>query len=156
MDSEGYVFTSTKWEKQMKKTYSHISFEKVLNFTCVIWILLHIYVIWFLPFSIDKLKIIHLGFACVILFSKNFLQREVSSKLFKKILLFLAIIMLFFTVYFFIDYENMAERIGTPSTSDTVIGTIWIAFLVHVAMAWTNNLTALKYHPEIHLIKNGK
>ena len=35
-------------------------------------------------------------------------------------------------------------------------GTIWIAFIVHVAMAWTNNLTALKYHPEIHLIKNGK
>lgn len=29
-------------------------------------------------------------------------------------------------------------------------GTIWIAFLVHVAMAWTNSLTALKYHPEIH------
>ena len=32
-------------------------------------------------------------------------------------------------------------------------GTIWIAFLVHVAMAWTNSLTALKYHPEIHYNK---
>ena len=32
-------------------------------------------------------------------------------------------------------------------------GTIWIAFIVHVAMAWTNSLTALKYHPEIHLKK---
>ncbi len=31
--------------------------------------------------------------------------------------------------------------------------TIWIAFLVHVAMAWANSLTALKYHPEIHYIK---
>jgi len=29
-------------------------------------------------------------------------------------------------------------------------GTIWIAFLVHVAMAWTNCFTALKFHPEIH------
>lgn len=29
-------------------------------------------------------------------------------------------------------------------------GTIWIAFLVHVAMAWTNSFTALKFHPEIH------
>jgi membrane protease YdiL (CAAX protease family) len=29
-------------------------------------------------------------------------------------------------------------------------GTIWIAFLVHVAMAWTNSLTALKHHPDIH------
>ena len=113
----------------MKKTHSHTSFEKVLNITCVIWILLHIYVIWFLPFSIDKLKIIHLGFACVILFFNNFLKREVSSKLFQKILLFLAIIMLFLTVYFFIDYENMAERIGTPSTGDIVIGTIWISLV---------------------------
>lgn len=32
-------------------------------------------------------------------------------------------------------------------------GTIWIAFIVHVAMAWTNSLTALKYHPEIHYNK---
>lgn len=35
-------------------------------------------------------------------------------------------------------------------------GTIWIAFIVHVAMAWTNSLTALKHHPEIHYVKNGK
>lgn len=34
-------------------------------------------------------------------------------------------------------------------------GTIWIAFIVHVAMAWTNSLTALKHHPEIHYRKNG-
>lgn len=32
-------------------------------------------------------------------------------------------------------------------------GTIWIAFLVHVAMAWTNSLTALKFHPDIHYKK---
>lgn len=32
-------------------------------------------------------------------------------------------------------------------------GTIWIAFIVHVAMAWTNSLTALKHHPDIHLNK---
>lgn len=31
-------------------------------------------------------------------------------------------------------------------------GTIWIAFFVHVALAWTNSLTALKYHTEIHYI----
>lgn len=35
-------------------------------------------------------------------------------------------------------------------------GTIWIAFLVHVAMAWTNSFTALKFHPEIHYIKAAK
>ena len=27
--------------------------------------------------------------------------------------------------------------------------TIWIAFLVHLAMAWTNSFTALKFHPDI-------
>lgn len=32
-------------------------------------------------------------------------------------------------------------------------GSIWIAYLVHVALAWTNSLTALKFHPEIHYIK---
>jgi len=30
-------------------------------------------------------------------------------------------------------------------------GTIWIAFFVHLAMAWTNSLTALKYNTETHL-----
>jgi membrane protease YdiL (CAAX protease family) len=29
-------------------------------------------------------------------------------------------------------------------------GTIWIAFIVHLAMAWTNSITALKYNPKIH------
>lgn len=28
-------------------------------------------------------------------------------------------------------------------------GTIWIAFLVHVTMAWTNSFTALKHHPDM-------
>lgn len=32
-------------------------------------------------------------------------------------------------------------------------GTIWIAFIVHVVMAWTNTFTALKFHPEMNLKK---
>ncbi|MBN1820821.1 MAG: CPBP family intramembrane metalloprotease [Prolixibacteraceae bacterium] len=31
-------------------------------------------------------------------------------------------------------------------------GTIWIAFFVHLAMAWTNFLTALKHNPEMKII----
>lgn len=31
-------------------------------------------------------------------------------------------------------------------------GTIWIAFLVHVAMAWTNFFTALKFNPETNRV----
>ncbi len=33
-------------------------------------------------------------------------------------------------------------------------GTIWIAFFVHVAMAWTNSFAALKYNPETNYIKS--
>lgn len=35
-------------------------------------------------------------------------------------------------------------------------GTIWIAVIAHIAMAWTNSLTALKHHPEIHYRPYGK
>jgi membrane protease YdiL (CAAX protease family) len=30
-------------------------------------------------------------------------------------------------------------------------GTIWIAFLVHLVMAWTNSFTALKFHPDMRV-----
>jgi membrane protease YdiL (CAAX protease family) len=33
-------------------------------------------------------------------------------------------------------------------------GTIWIAFIVHVAMAWTNFFTALKFNPETNYVKS--
>lgn len=32
-------------------------------------------------------------------------------------------------------------------------GTIWIAFFVHTTIAWTNSLTALKYNPEMKIVK---
>ena len=32
-------------------------------------------------------------------------------------------------------------------------GTIWIAFFVHLAMAWTNSFTALRFHPEMKVVK---
>lgn len=31
-------------------------------------------------------------------------------------------------------------------------GTIWVAFFVHLIMAWTNSLTSLKFHPEIQYL----
>lgn len=33
-------------------------------------------------------------------------------------------------------------------------GSIWIAVVVHIAMAWTNTTVALKHHPEMQYIKN--
>lgn len=35
-------------------------------------------------------------------------------------------------------------------------GTIWIAFFVHVTMAFTNTLTALKFNPKMNYIKKNK
>jgi membrane protease YdiL (CAAX protease family) len=35
-------------------------------------------------------------------------------------------------------------------------GTIWIAFIVHVAMALTNSFTALHFHPDIHYFSSKK
>ena len=32
-------------------------------------------------------------------------------------------------------------------------GTIWIAFFIHIAMAWTNTLTALKYNPDMKIVR---
>jgi membrane protease YdiL (CAAX protease family) len=32
-------------------------------------------------------------------------------------------------------------------------GNIWVAFLVHVSLAWSNELFSLKYHPEIRIAK---
>jgi membrane protease YdiL (CAAX protease family) len=31
-------------------------------------------------------------------------------------------------------------------------GTIWIAVIVHIAMAWTNSFTALKFHPHMKIV----
>lgn len=35
-------------------------------------------------------------------------------------------------------------------------GTIWIAFFVHLAIAWTNTSVALKYNPDMHFVKKEK
>jgi membrane protease YdiL (CAAX protease family) len=33
-------------------------------------------------------------------------------------------------------------------------GTIWIAYFTHLALAWTNSFTALKFHPEMQYVKS--
>ncbi len=33
-------------------------------------------------------------------------------------------------------------------------GTIWIAFFVHLSMAWTNSFASLKFHPDMHFLKS--
>ena len=58
--------------------------------------------------------------------------------------------------------KGLSETIGAIPLSIVLCivtlsaGTIWIAFWVHVAIAWTNSLVALKYHPTIQYISHGK
>ncbi len=104
--------------------------ERVLNLACAAWVLLHMYVAWRLPFSIDELKVLHLGFASTILFSAA-IDQEDPKKHFKSwCWLGLALISLVITSYFFIDYENMVERTGIPSTGDVIVGTLLVILVL--------------------------
>ena len=47
-----------------------------------------------------------------------------------------------------------SNLLSTNVLSQTISsGTIWIAFIVHVVMAWTNTFTALKFNPEMQYQK---
>lgn len=54
--------------------------------------------------------------------------------------------------------KNLAETIGAIPLSivlcllSVATGTIWIAFFVHLAMAWTNATVSLRYHPEMEVV----
>ncbi len=56
--------------------------------------------------------------------------------------------------------KGLSEAIGAIPLSIVLCllsvstGTIWIAVIVHIAMAWTNTTVALKHHPEMQYIKN--
>lgn len=56
--------------------------------------------------------------------------------------------------------KGLTEAIGAIPLSIVLCllsvstGSIWIAVIVHIAMAWTNTTIALKHHPEMQYIKN--
>ena len=58
--------------------------------------------------------------------------------------------------------KGMSETIGAAPLGlilcilTLTTGTIWIAFIVHLAMALTNCFTALKFHPDMKYIHSGK
>jgi membrane protease YdiL (CAAX protease family) len=55
--------------------------------------------------------------------------------------------------------KGLGETIGSPLMSLVLCwltiktGNIWTAFIVHIMVAWTNCFTALKYHPEMKLVR---
>ena len=104
--------------------------ERLLNLILVAWILLHIYTVWKLPFSLDELKILHLGFAISTLFFSMFLTSKTENQKYAWHWLAVSILTVFVTIFFFTDYGNMIERSGMPSTSDVIAGTILVALVI--------------------------
>jgi membrane protease YdiL (CAAX protease family) len=55
--------------------------------------------------------------------------------------------------------KGLGETIGAIPLSIVLCflcvqtGNIWIAYFVHIAIAWTSNLTAIKYNPKMKFIK---
>ena len=58
--------------------------------------------------------------------------------------------------------KGLSETIGAIPLSIVLCllsvqtGTIWIAFFVHLAIAWTNTSVALKHNPDMRFVKNRK
>ncbi len=98
----------------------------------VIWILVHLYAAWRLPFSLDELKVLHLGFAASMLFFGMFIAVKTGREKFAWYWLCASVLSVAVTLFFFIDYGNMIERSGMPSTIDVVVGTIFVALVLIV------------------------
>ena len=109
-------------------------FKRLLNLILVAWILLHIYTVWKLPFSLDELKILHLGFAISTLSFSIFLASKTENQKYAWHWLVVSILTVFVTIFFFTDYGNMIERSGMPSTSDVIAGTILVALVLLITL----------------------
>jgi TRAP transporter 4TM/12TM fusion protein len=116
-----------------KATLSKSSrFAKVIDVVCAAWMVMHVYAIWRLPFSIDEFKVLHLGVATSILFFRACIPKD-SQKLWSSLLwMGLAFISLFTTFFFYFDYENMVERVGVPSMGDVMVGTLLVVVVIIV------------------------
>jgi len=109
-------------------------FALFINFLCILWVIMHLYAAWRLPFSIDELKVLHLGFASAILFFFAFNRKDLQRRWAPWLWLFMAVVASFVTIYFFLDSENMVERIGQPSLTDVVIGTTFVCAVFLIAI----------------------
>jgi len=106
----------------------------MFNLSCILWIILQIYFTYYLPFSIDQLKIFHLCFAISIILL-DFITKT-NNELIKipKFILyiysFLGFSILAILVYFFINYEIMIESVGYPRQIDIILGSIFLIALI--------------------------
>jgi TRAP transporter 4TM/12TM fusion protein len=103
----------------------------IFNIFYMAWITLHLYFTWRFPFSIDQLKVLHLGLAMSIVFF-DILTRNIDESIKKLgIILYAALGLstLILSAYFFINYEKMIGSIGFPRTIDVVLGLFFITAL---------------------------
>ncbi len=109
----------------------------ITNGIVLFWVLCQLYFSGVqLPFSIDELKVFHLGFALAVLsfslFSKAYAQKHIVC--WGWLLVFMATVVT--TVYFLTGYADMVERVGVPSAQDSFFGVALVALTL--LLTWRN------------------
>jgi TRAP transporter 4TM/12TM fusion protein len=118
--------------------------EKSINFFKVIWVLFHFYAIWALPLSINQMIVLHLGFATMFIFHTCYEQarkkephNSKNNKLMMIIWLLLFIFMFLVTMYFFFQYRDIINHIGTPTFDQIIAGsTLILLVLIATFSVW--------------------
>ena len=119
-------------------------FESFIKFLFALYALTHMYVIWRLPFSLDEMKVLHIGFASVLLCFLAALEYTPQKPRLFWFWCTLGLFSLVATAYFFVDYESMVERLGTPSISDVLLGTAFMTLIFVISVkTWKYVVTGL-------------
>ena len=82
-----------------------------------------------LPFSVDELKLFHLGFALPLLALTMFCKEAQRTRW---IWLFVCLSALATTLYLFFGYDEMIERVGEPSTYDCIFGGVFVVCVLFI------------------------
>ena len=113
--------------------FSHVLF--LLNIGWLAWVLSQFYFSGFaLPFSVDELKIVHLGGGLTLLSLALGIGNLQNGKRLGWLWILIALTILAATLYFFLAYDEMVDRVGMLSTADIAWGGIFV--LLVVVMTW--------------------
>ncbi len=128
--------------QKMSTSLTHAWLIQLGGLIGVLWVLMHVWAAWRLPFSLDKLKIIHLGVAGFLLFIQGALKAKTSF--IYKLWLLMSLAILATAVFFFADYFNMVERVGMPSMGDLIAGSFLVLLVLLVTwISWRWVIPAL-------------
>ncbi len=125
-------------EKDYPLTVSRFIRSRLQGTLCVLWIAMHMYYLFYIPFSLDELCILHVTIGALIV-SLTYIADALENKKIV-VLLYQAsifLILVYSAFYFFANYENIIDRVGRPSFKDIISGAILIiALLLLVARSW--------------------